>query len=132
MKREKTELGDALRGALPALALLVLAVAGSAFAHARWPQLPAAVVTAAALLVAALALLLPGFRRIAAVELLFENDVFFVVGVVAGLVWANVAPLSYEAFKSDPIELGSVHFTVEKAVNDVLMAFFFGVAAKEV
>jgi NhaA family Na+:H+ antiporter len=126
------ELRAAVRGALPALGLLVLAVAGSAFARARWPQLPDAIVIAAAMLVAALALLLPGFRRIAAVELLFENDVFFVAGVVAGLVWANVAPLGYEAFKNDPIDLGPVHFTLEKAVNDVLMAFFFGVAAKEV
>lgn len=76
----------------------------------------------AAAAVAGLALLLPGFRRLAAVELLFENDVFFGAGVVAGLVWANVAPASYRA-TIEPLRF---------AVNDVLMTFFFAIATKEV
>lgn len=111
-----------MKGTLAALGLVVLAVVGAALVRTHRPDVPAGVVLGCASVVAALGLLLPSFRRIAAVEFLFENDIFFVSGVVGALVWANLAPGSYEA------TLAPLHF----AVNDVLMTLFFGIAAKEV
>jgi hypothetical protein len=29
----------------------------------------------------------------------FENSIFLIVGTLAGLVWANLGPLSYAAFR---------------------------------
>lgn len=59
-------------------------------------------------------------RRLAAFVL--EHSLLLVGGAVAGLIWANVAPHSYEPFAA------SLHFVV----NDIGMAFFFALAAKEV
>src|SRR4051794_36666105 len=118
----KNDLGGALRAALPALALLAVAVTVTALVLSRFPAVPDGVALAGGLAVAAIALLLPGFRRIAAIDFLYENDIFFVSGVVAGLVWANVAPDSYEHFKHAKLELPfGIAFTFDQAVNDVLM-----------
>lgn len=51
-----------------------------------------------------------------------DNSGLLVTGAVAALVWANVAPTSYEHFAH------ALHF----GVNDIAMAFFFALAAKEV
>lgn len=72
----------------------------------------------------------------------FENSLFLIIGAVAGLVWANVGPSSYLAFRD--IELFSTSWVpffsgssqhslgLHYLVNDVLMAFFFALAGKEV
>jgi NhaA family Na+:H+ antiporter len=51
-----------------------------------------------------------------------DNSLLMVAGAVAALVWANLAPASYQRWT------GPLHF----AVNDVAMVFFFGVAMKEI
>ncbi len=63
-------------------------------------------------------------------------------GAVLALVWANIAPQSYHDFihftiiERGPIGLlndyGSRTLTLHTLVNDLLMAFFFAIAAKEV
>jgi len=56
------------------------------------------------------------------ITFLVENSLLLIVGTVAGLVWANTHLPGYEKFTYP------IHF----AVNDIGMAFFFGIAAKEV
>jgi NhaA family Na+:H+ antiporter len=51
-----------------------------------------------------------------------DNSGLLIVGTVLALVWANLSPHTYE-----PIAAG-LHFVV----NDIAMAFFFALAAKEV
>ena len=53
---------------------------------------------------------------------ILDNYILLVVGTVAALVWANVDHASYDHFAH------SLHF----AVNDIGMAFFFALAAKEI
>jgi NhaA family Na+:H+ antiporter len=68
-------------------------------------------------------------------------------GAVLALIWANTAPDSYHAFVDYPLIerffIGHAHhaadgsidyrtLTVHYLINDVLMAFFFAIAAKEV
>jgi NhaA family Na+:H+ antiporter len=59
-----------------------------------------------------------------AIDFLFENSLFLVFGAVFALVWANVSYESYEHLAHGKL----FHF----AVNDIGMAFFFAIAAKEV
>lgn len=115
-------LRDDARATLPALALLASAVAGAALVREWYPSVPAAAIFGGAAAVASIALLLPSFRRVAFVDLLFEHDVFFVTGVVVALVWVHAAPESYH-HTTAPLRF---------AVNDVLMTLFFAIAAKEV
>ena len=51
-----------------------------------------------------------------------DNSLLLIIGTVAGLIWANVHSASYETLTHQ------IHFVV----NDIGMAFFFGIAAKEV
>lgn len=51
-----------------------------------------------------------------------DNSGLLVTGAVAALAWANIAPTTYEHFAH------ALHF----AVNDIGMALFFALAAKEV
>jgi NhaA family Na+:H+ antiporter len=51
-----------------------------------------------------------------------DNSLLMVVGAVIALVWANLSPASYERITRP------LHFPV----NDVAMAFFFGLAMKEI
>lgn len=53
---------------------------------------------------------------------LIDNSLLLVIGALAGLVWANVAPGSY----------AHVSNMLRFAVNDVGMVFFFAIATKEV
>ena len=55
-------------------------------------------------------------------RLLVDNSALLLVGAVIALAWANLAPASYAGFAH------ALHF----AANDVGMAFFFALAAKEV
>ena len=75
-----------------------------------------------------------------------EYSLLLLLGAVAGLAWANLAPGSYHGFieytllEGGPI--GHLHvgpdghasriLTVHFLINDVLMAFFFAIAGKEV
>ena len=57
-----------------------------------------------------------------ALRAFIDNSGLLVTGAGLALVWANVAPISYEHFAH------ALHFIV----NDIGMAFFFALAAKEV
>ncbi|MBJ6800497.1 Na+/H+ antiporter NhaA [Geomonas propionica] len=62
-------------------------------------------------------------------SLLREFSVPLAGGVIAALLWANLAPEQYHHFLHDPLFAGlSVHFVT----NDLFMAFFFGIAAVEI
>ncbi|WP_224983317.1 Na+/H+ antiporter NhaA [Geomonas agri] len=62
-------------------------------------------------------------------SLLREFSVPLAAGVIAALLWANLAPEQYHHFLHDPLFAGlSVHFVT----NDLFMAFFFGIAAVEI
>ncbi len=62
-------------------------------------------------------------------NLLREFSIPLIVGVVVALVWANVEPMSYQAFIHAPL-VGRL--TLDFLVNEVFMAFFFGIAAVEI
>ena len=73
------------------------------------------------------------------IRFLFENSLFLIGGAIAGLVWANASPEGYEHIKHielwpghHPENGGHAHNTLSFLVNDVLMAFFFAIAVKEV
>jgi Na+:H+ antiporter, NhaA family len=51
-----------------------------------------------------------------------ENSLLLILGTATGLIWANVNPGTYSKFSH------YLHFVI----NDIGMAFFFGIAAKEV
>jgi NhaA family Na+:H+ antiporter len=71
-----------------------------------------------------------------------DNSLLLLAGAVAGLVWANLGPNSYEWFCDIPILSAGLFFLPGKLpgheiglrylINDVLMAFFFALAGKEV
>ena len=61
-------------------------------------------------------------RRAKVASFILDNSLLLLVGTATAVVWANLAPESY-ARVADPL-----HFWV----NDILMVFFFGLAAKEV
>lgn len=76
----------------------------------------------------------------------FEYSLLLIGGALAALVWANIDPNSYHDFVEFVIvddfiighahadEHGHIHrtLTLHYLVNDVLMALFFAIAAKEV
>ncbi len=65
------------------------------------------------------------FERFArtSISFLLQNSLFLLVGAVAALVWANVDNEGYRHLVE-----GKLHFVI----NDVLMCFFFAIAAKEI
>lgn len=70
------------------------------------------------------------------IRFLFENSLFLVAGAIIGLIWANWNPEGYEYL----LNLGGGgaeadaghHITLKHFVDELLMAFFFAIAAKEV
>ena len=66
----------------------------------------------------------------------FDNSLLLFAGAAAGILWANVDPASYTALRDlkFPFSLPGVAggATLRDLVNEVLMAFFFALAAKEV
>lgn len=59
-------------------------------------------------------------------SLLREFSVPLVLGVIAALTMANLAPEQYHHLLHDPLFAGlSLHFVT----NDLFMTFFFGIAA---
>ncbi len=63
-------------------------------------------------------------KKAGAITFLLENSLFLIAGAAVALVWANTGSHSYHAVAHN----GAFHF----AVNDVLMAFFFLLAGKEI
>ena len=79
------------------------------------------------------------FRR--ATLFVLDNSILLILGAGLGLLWANLAPMSYR-WLSD-VNLLAVPtisgqgfawrgFSLHYAVNHVFMAFFFALAGKEV
>lgn len=67
-----------------------------------------------------------------AVRILFEFSIPLIAGVIGALIWANVAPHSYhQLVHASPFGEGS-HLNLHFLVNDIFMALFFGIAAKEI
>ncbi|QDV38951.1 Na+/H+ antiporter NhaA [Tautonia plasticadhaerens] len=70
----------------------------------------------------------------AAIDFLFENSAFLILGAASALLWANLDGPGYrELVSGSPLSgpaggVLNLHFLV----NDVFMAVFFGMAAKEV
>ncbi len=81
-----------------------------------------------------------------AIRFLLENSLFLIFGAVAALIWANVDYEAYHHFVELPLAhlswighavfengvLVDRHLTLHFLVNDILMAFFFAIAGKEV
>jgi NhaA family Na+:H+ antiporter len=58
-----------------------------------------------------------------------EFSIPLICGVLAAMVWANLAPAGYRQFVDTPVFGGlSFHFIS----NDIFMVFFFGIAAVEI
>ena len=70
-------------------------------------------------------------RRHQAVKILSEFSVPLIAGVVGALIWANLDFVGYQQFLHRPLLKGT-HFDVHFLVNDIFLAFFFGIAAKEI
>lgn len=82
-----------------------------------------------------------------AIRFLLENSLFLIFGAIAALIWANVDNETYQHFIELPLahldwighavfdadgNLVERHLTLHFLVNDILMAFFFAIAGKEV
>ncbi|MDG1895120.1 MAG: Na+/H+ antiporter NhaA [Fuerstiella sp.] len=83
------------------------------------------------------------------IERLSEFSIPLIVGVICAMFWANVAPDSYQALVNTPLHqlatifsqhaAGGAHhsgwdhyLTLHFLINDIFMALFFGIAAKEI
>ena len=86
-----------------------------------------------------------------AINFLFENSIFLIVGAIVALVWANTDNETYSLLHLPLFENGFFYdhnyfneqvsagvdapkkvFTLHYLVNDVFMALFFAIAGKEV
>ena len=80
-------------------------------------------------------------------QFLLDNSAFLITGTIAALVWANFDKAAYEHFinadllewlgisdghDDAPGDPGHHGLSVYFVINDILMAFFFAIAAKEV
>lgn len=76
-----------------------------------------------------------------------EFSVPLIAGVIAAMIWANVAPDSYDSIVHTPIhQIGTAaashghgghsgwdhYLTLHFLINDIFMVLFFGIAAKEI
>ncbi|APZ95135.1 Sodium/proton antiporter NhaA [Fuerstiella marisgermanici] len=84
------------------------------------------------------------------IQTLQEFSIPLILGVICAMLWANLSPDSYSALVHTPVYLlgtifnhagghGAVHaagwdhyLTLHFLVNDIFMALFFGIAAKEI
>jgi len=67
------------------------------------------------------------------INFLFENSLFLLAGAVLALVWANMDEHSYHKLVHfSPFGEQYHEWNVHFFVNDILMALFFAIAAKEV
>lgn len=71
-----------------------------------------------------------------AIQLLQEFSIPLIAGVVFAVIWANIAPHSYhDVMHWSPWDDGHGHFSKYNfhfLMNDLFMAIFFGLAAKEI
>lgn len=74
-------------------------------------------------------------------KFLQEYSLLLVFGAITALIWANTTPDSYHAIVEYPLWeggfIGHLHdghrtLTLHYLINDILMAFFFAIAGKEV
>jgi NhaA family Na+:H+ antiporter len=66
-------------------------------------------------------------------QFLFDNSLFLIGGALVALIWANVHYDSYHALlDANLLPAGEHKLTLHFLVNDILMALFFAIAAKEV
>lgn len=73
----------------------------------------------------------PSGKR-SALEIIQEFSVPLLAGVLVSLIWANFDPKAYHhAIHWSPVGEGS-HANLHFFANEILMVFFFGVAAKEI
>ena len=79
------------------------------------------------------------FRR--AIQFVLDNSILLILGAGVGLLWANLAPMSYgwlgdlhlpTVLKASEQGFAWHGISLHYAVNNVLMAFFFALAGKEV
>ena len=72
--------------------------------------------------------------RRAPLKFLLDNSVFLIAGAAGALVWANLDKEAYHHVMHAVIAgEGSAHpVTPHFIINDILMAFFFAIAGKEV
>ena len=67
------------------------------------------------------------------ITFLLENSIFLIGGAIAALVWANLDAVGYHHFVHDDFAiLAERHVDLHFLINDVAMALFFAIAAKEV
>lgn len=84
------------------------------------------------------------------IQSLQEFSIPLIIGVLCAMIWANVGPDSYHALVHTPVhQLGTIfqhavthdasshsgwdhYLTLHFLVNDIFMALFFGIAAKEI
>lgn len=71
-------------------------------------------------------------RRRRVVQLLREFSIPLIAGVVASLVWANLDWSRYHSAMHAPLLGALPEVSFHFLVNEVLMVFFFGIAAKEI
>ena len=84
------------------------------------------------------------------IQALQEFSIPLIVGVICAMIWANVSPESYHALVHTPVhQLGGIfshgaghgdvahsgwdhYLSLHFLINDIFMALFFGIAAKEI
>ncbi len=84
------------------------------------------------------------------IQTLQEFSIPLIIGVICAMIWANVSPESYHALVHTPIHsLGGIfshgaghgdvshsgwdhYLSLHFLINDIFMALFFGIAAKEI
>lgn len=66
------------------------------------------------------------------INVLLEYSLPLILGVVLGLIWANVAPGSYKSVLQYSFVGRDAHFNFRFLINEIFMALFFGLATKEV
>jgi NhaA family Na+:H+ antiporter len=67
------------------------------------------------------------------IKFLLENSLFLIGGAVAALAWANSDSVGYHHFvHHEFVMLAELHVDLQFLINDVAMALFFAIAAKEV
>lgn len=67
-----------------------------------------------------------------AADLIFGNSLLLILGAAAGLAWANIDPASYRGLVHARLPLGENGLDLLFVVNEMLMAFFFALAGKEI
>lgn len=66
------------------------------------------------------------------INVLLEYSLPLVFGVILGLIWANVAPGSYNLLLEYSFVGHDAHFDTRFLINEIFMSLFFGLATKEV